>query len=126
MFLRIELQSSCCGTMGTPCISAAPGRTFDPQPGTVSSALDCSEGGGYSYSSDLIAGLGTPYATWWPKGKSKQANKKPELEPQFIIQTDLSMSPAYSGHSVNIYFFIEGCLENFYMPLLRNVFLRQS
>lgn len=82
MFLRIELQSSCCGTMGTPCISAAPGRTFDPQPGTVSSGLDCSEGGGYSYSSDLIAGLGTPYAM----DSQNRRKEKKELNKCWLLE----------------------------------------
>ena len=60
-----------------------------------------------------IHGLGTPYASWWPKNKTKQ-NLVISFSPQFFCLDHLSINLSAFNFSINICF-----IFFFGVPLLR-------
>ena len=62
--------------------SAVQRLRFDPQPGTVGERIQprCCCGRGCKCGSDLIPGLGTPYALRWQKKKKKKKKREREKE----------------------------------------------
>ena len=75
-----EFPLWCSGIGG---ISGVLGCRFDPPPGTVGQG-SCIATVGCSSGSDLIPGLGAPYAMGWPKKKIKK-----KINPDRVISSNI-------------------------------------
>ena len=73
-------------------VSAAPGRRFGPQPAqwVKGSGIATAAAQVKTVAWILIPGLGTPYATGWPKKKNKKKRKLNPMDPDSTMTIKVS------------------------------------